>query len=55
VTDDVIDWPIPNEIIDCYYQVILFIYFDYDKKWFYVRNFKCRSNYELIYKKLSRP
>jgi len=54
VTDDVIDWPIPNKIIDCATARESY-YFDYDEKWFYVRNLKCGSNYEYIYKKLSRP
>jgi len=54
VTDDVIDWPIRNKIIDCTTARQSY-YFDYDKRWFYVRTLKCGSNYEDIYKKVSRP
>ena len=44
VTEDVIDWPTPNKFIDCVTARQSY-YFDYDKKWFYVKNLKCGSNY----------
>jgi len=54
ITDEVVDWPIPNKIID-WVTARSSYYFDYDKQWVYVRNLKCGSNYEYIYKKFSRP
>ena len=50
VTDDVIDWHLPNKIINC--ATARYSYsFGYDKKWFDVRNIEYESNYEYIYQK----
>jgi len=51
MTDDVIDWPLPNKIIDCASTRESY-YFGYDKKWFHVRNIKSESKFEYVYQKL---